>query len=131
MLVMLCLNHTQELTVKITELSSGGKYLKQADIDAPKLWTIKDVKKENVAPPTEDPEWKGVMYFHEVEKGLVLNKVNLGRAQFTCKSDDTDEWTGHKIVVFVDPEVEFGGKIVGGVRLRAPKQQKEEERVPF
>ncbi len=109
--------------MKIGELTNS-KFLKQSDIDSPKLWTISDVKKQNVAPENKDPEYKGVMFFEESEKGMVLNKVNLQRAQTTCKSDDTNDWIGQKIVVFVDEEVEYGGKQVGGLRLRAPKPTK-------
>jgi hypothetical protein len=49
-------------------------------------------------------------------------------------SDNTDDWIGKQIVLFVDPSVSFAGKIVGGIRLRAPKGKtiaKAEDDVPF
>ncbi len=37
------------------------------------------------------------------------------------KSEETDAWSGHKIVLYDDPSVSFGGKLVGGIRVRAPR----------
>jgi hypothetical protein len=39
-----------------------------------------------------------------------------------CGSDDTDDWIGKQIVVFVDENVSFGGELVGGLRIRKHKQ---------
>jgi hypothetical protein len=36
-------------------------------------------------------------------------------------SEDTDDWTGKKIVLYNDPNVSYAGKIIGGIRVRAPK----------
>lgn len=106
--------------MKITELTSS-KFLKGSDFEEPALCTIKDVTKENVAKPNEPKKERGVMYFEEYEKGLVMNATNLKRAAAALGSEDTDDWLGKKIVVYYDENVEFGGDIVGGVRLRAPK----------
>lgn len=106
--------------MKIGELTTS-KFLKAADFPEPALLTIRDVTKENVAKPNEPKKERGVMFFDEREKGLVLNATNLKRAANACGSDDTDDWKGKKIVVYYDENVEFGGDIVGGLRLRAPK----------
>ncbi len=106
--------------MKIGQMTTS-KYLKGSDVDPPKLLTFHSFKKENVAKETEPPEHKWVAYFDGEEKGLVLNKVNLERAARAMGSDDTDDWIGKPIVVFYDPNVEFGGKLVGGIRVRAPK----------
>jgi len=37
--------------------------------------------------------------------------------------DVVDEWRGTELVLFVDPNVKFGHKKVGGIRCRAPKNQ--------
>ena len=101
----------QETTMKIGQMTTS-KYLKGSDVDPPKLLTFHSFKKENVAKETEPPEHKWVAYFDGEEKGLVLNKVNLERAARAMGSDDTDDWIGKPIVVFYDPNVEFGGKLV-------------------
>src|SRR5689334_22764949 len=106
--------------MKISELTSS-RYLKQEDVEEPKLWTIREVQKENIAPKDKDPEYAGVMYFDEVAKGMVVKSTNLQLASIALKSGDTDDWIGKKIVVYVDPTVSYAGKVTGGIRLRAPK----------
>jgi len=109
--------------MNVSELTNS-KFLKQDDVPQPQLVTIKAVSKENVSPPNQPSKMRGVMYFEELTKPMVLNKTNLNRCQQAFRSGDTDDWVGQKIVVFVDNEVEYGGEIVGGLRLRAPKGQK-------
>lgn len=119
--------------MNISELK-GGKYLRKEDLESPALLTIKDVVKQNVAPPNEPPEIKGVMSFVEPDiSPLVLNSTNANRVA-SLYGMETDDWRGQKIVAFNDPNVEYAGKMIGGVRLRAPKGVKpimEEEEPPF
>ncbi|GAF83248.1 unnamed protein product, partial [marine sediment metagenome] len=35
---------------------------------------------------------------------------------------ETEEWIGKQIVLWADPTVSFGGKLVGGVRVRPHTQ---------
>lgn len=109
--------------MNINELTSS-KFLKKDDFPEPALCTITKVTKENVAKPTEDKKIRGIMFFDGYDKGLVLNATNLKRAAAAFESTDTDDWLMKNIVVYYDPNVEFGGDIVGGLRLRAPKAQK-------
>ena len=102
----------------IRELQST-KYLKKEDFPNPVVATISRVTKENVALPNQPKKERGVAYFTEYEKGMVLNATNLKRAAKALGSDETDEWVGKKIVIYVDEDVEFGGEIVGGLRLKA------------
>lgn len=106
--------------MKTSELTSS-KYLKKEDFPDPVLVTIRIVTKENVALPNQPKKERGVIYFNEYDKGMVLNTTNLKRAEKACNSDDCDEWAGKKIVVYVDEEIEFGGEIVGGLRLRSAR----------
>jgi hypothetical protein len=41
------------------------------------------------------------------------------------------EISGKKIVVYNDPTVMFGKKAVGGIRIRAPKNQQPIDDVPY
>lgn len=107
--------------MKTGELHST-KYLKQEDFPEPVLATVRTVTKENVSLPTQPKKERGVMYFEEYEKGMVLNATNLKRAEKFLGSDETDDWVGKKIVIYVDEDVEFGGEIVGGLRLKAYRQ---------
>lgn len=106
--------------MKTSELTTS-KYLKKEDFPEPALCTVKDVKKENVSLPSQPKKERGVVYFQEYDKGMVMNSTNLKRAEKAMGSDDTDNWVGKKLVVYVDDEVEFGGEVVGGLRVRAPK----------
>ena len=72
---------------------------------------------------SEPEKLRWVMYFTEAVKGLVLNPTN-GQiiAQF-IGSDESDNWVGHKVVLYDEPNISFGGKLVGGIRVRAPRVQ--------
>jgi len=64
---------------------------------------------------------KPVMYFQEDVKPLILNNINW----ITCEDaygEDSDSWSGRLVELFVDPNVMFGAKRVGGVRLRIPQR---------
>ena len=107
---------------KLNEMMPS-KFLKKEDCESPILLTIAGVKQENVG--TQDaPDEKWTLLFEE-SKPMVLNSTNMQLAAKICGSDDTDDWTGRKVVAYHDPNVSFGGKLVGGVRLRAPKKQAE------
>lgn len=96
-------------------------YLKKEDCDPPILVTIADIKQENLAMEGKPQELKWVMFFAEHEKGIVLNSTNIQLAASICASQNTDDWIGKRIVLYSDPNVSFGGKLVGGIRIRAPK----------
>jgi hypothetical protein len=105
---------------KISDMTSS-KYLKKSDVVPDRVLTFTRFVYENVAKSNEPPEKKWVAYFDGEEKGLVLNKTNLKRAAAAMGSDNTDDWVGKSIVAYFDENVEFGGDLVGGIRLRAAK----------
>lgn len=108
--------------MKITQMMSS-KYFKKEDVEqGPILVTIKSFEEENVAPADKPQELKWVMYVEESDKGLVMNTTNLQLAAIAMGSQETDHWLGKKIVLFNDPTVSFGGKLTGGVRVRAAKK---------
>ncbi len=98
-----------------------SSYLKKEDCDPPILVTIADIKQENLAMEGKPSELKWVMFFAEHEKGIVLNSTNIQLAASICASQNTDDWIGKRIVLYSDPNVSFGGKLVGGIRIRAAK----------
>lgn len=53
-------------------------------------------------------------------KKLVLNTENC-KAVIELFGDDFDAWLNQSIEVYYDPKVKFGGKPVGGLRIRAPQ----------
>ena len=97
-----------------------GSYLKQEHIgEKHVLVTIKNVAIENVGDEGK-PENKPVVYFERGSMGMVLNKTNADSITEILGTDETDEWAGGRIVLYVDKTVMFGGKRVGGIRVAAP-----------
>lgn len=101
-----------------------GKYLGKDDCSEDgEPFTIKKVREENVAQEGKPEKLKWVMYFED-HKPLILNTTNINRCIQAFKTNESEEWEGQTIIVYADPDVEFGGKIVGGVRLRAVRREK-------
>src|SRR3990167_9597425 len=98
-----------------------SKFLKKEDVGGERgmLVTISGVKQANVAMQGADPEMKGTWSFEELDKPMVLNSTNIHMCAKACGSEDTEDWMGKKIVLYEDPNVSFGGKLVGGIRVRA------------
>lgn len=112
---------------------SDSRYLKKEDCgDRGLLVTIKEYKEENVAPANSEPQQKWVVYFHEQEKGLVLNVTNGNIiSQITKCGDDSTGSIGHKIVLYNEPNVNNpAGKLVGGIRVRAPRPAQPPRQAP-
>ncbi len=99
------------------------------------LVTIKEVSEENVKPEYMEQEIKYVLYFEESYKPWAPCFESLEVIKQISGSGNVDDWTGTKLVLFIDPGVKFGPKTVGGIRCRAPKNQTEPEppteEVPF
>ncbi len=94
----------------------GGSYLKASDITEPTPLTIKEAKVEQLG----DRE-KIVVYFDEVEKGFVLNKINTSRISKQVGSSETQKWPGNKIILFAT-EVEYDGKDVPCIRVKKQEE---------
>ena len=105
---------------KVHEMLKSS-FLKKEDVGAGLLVTISGCEQQNVAKEGAEPELKWCLLFEECDKPLVLNSTNIQVCKIVCGSDDTDEWVGHKVVLYTDPNVSYGGKLVGGIRMRAPK----------
>lgn len=100
----------------------ASKFLKRDDVGRGMLVTISIVRQENVAKEGAPEELKWCAHFNETEKPLVLNWINLQTIAKIAGDEDSDNWSGSMIVLYDDPNVSFGGKITGGIRIRAPKQ---------
>lgn len=98
-----------------------SKFLKQTDVGKGLLVTVTACKPYNVAQEGAEPEHKWCLVFNEINKPLVLNATNIQLCERIFNSDDTDDWNGKKIVLYVDPNVSYAGKLTGGIRVRAPK----------
>lgn len=99
-----------------------SKYLKQADVPDPVIVTVQGVKQVNVAKDDEAPEMKWAIKFREFGKPMILNSTNLHVAAKVLGSPNTEDWTGKEIILFTDPNVSFGGQVVGGLRFRGQEK---------
>lgn len=115
-----------------------SNYISKNDVGKGILLTIKSYEKKDVGIGRESIEW--VFYFEEHEKGFIVKKTNGNLIAAVVGSADFDDWIGEKIVLYIDPTVDFQGKLIGGIRVRKPKNQPsndvspqppEEDDIPF
>ena len=102
-----------------------SKYLKKEDVGDGVLATISGITQENVAVEGAEPDVRAVLHFSELDKPMVLNSTNgQAIAKITGRDDDIENtWVGAKVVLYNDPNVSYAGKLVGGIRVRAMRQQ--------
>lgn len=111
----------KDMTMPKVNKMFPSKYLKADEFtEDGQVLTIRTVKEERIG-QGKDADDKWVLYFDEVEKGLVLNKTNTGIIA-DLYGDDTDEWEG-KLVTLYATEVQFQGEMVDAIRIkkRAPR----------
>lgn len=95
-----------------------SNYLKQADFDQDYIVTVRKLENKNIAMEGKPIEMKWLAHFNEFDKPMVLNSTNIQLMAKACGSDDTDDWIGKEIIVYTDPNVSFGGELVGGLRIK-------------
>ena len=100
-----------------------SKFLKRADVGAGSLLTIVCCEQQNVAKADDAPEMKWCLFFKETDKPMVLNRTNAELCAQITNERNSDNWAGHKIVAYDDPSISYGGKLVGGIRVRAPRNK--------
>ncbi len=111
-----------------------SKYLKKEDVGEGTIVTISGLSKENVAMEGAEESLKFVLHFEELDKPMVLNSTNGQMiAKITGVSNDIEVgWVGKKIVLYNDPNISFGGKLIGGIRTRAlSKVEQKDSGIPF
>jgi hypothetical protein len=104
-----------------------SKFLKKEDVEQGVLVTITAIEQHDVSMENKPTEMKWCATFNELAKPLVLNMTNMRALEAITGSDDSDHWIGRTIVLFNDPNVSYAGKITGGIRLRAPRNQQPQQ----
>jgi len=101
-----------------------GSFLKQSDFetDPAITFTISRVERTHFEAKNGRPaEDKWVVHFDD-DRQLGLNKTNLALlAKWFGKKPSA--WTGKRITVYRDESISFGGRLVGGLRVRKPQLQ--------
>jgi hypothetical protein len=98
----------------------NAKYLKKEDIPSPINSSILWTKEEEVTAPGKGTETRLVLYFEGLKKGLVLNMANAEALAEITGTDEYEQWSDVPIELYVDPDVKYGGKKIGGIRIRKP-----------
>jgi hypothetical protein len=106
---------------KIAEMLPSN-YLKQSDFPEDYVVTVRAIERKNIAMDGKPADYKWLAHYEEMEKPMVLNATNIQLMAKACGSDDTDDWIGKQVIVYVDENVSFGGELVGGLRIRKHKQ---------
>jgi hypothetical protein len=96
------------------------KYLRVEDLDGRRITAVIDhVKLEEIGDSK-----KAVVYWkNDALKPLPLNVTNWSAIEEIAGTDDTDKWTGVKVVLYPS-KTDFQGKRVPCIRIDAPKPWK-------
>jgi hypothetical protein len=102
--MVLASNYDQSRFLKAVDLNGGEKKVR-----------IKNCTEETMS---DNKERKLVVWFTNIEQGLVLNKTN-NRVLREAFGDETDGWSG-KIVVLFSVMTDLRGRMTQGLRVRIP-----------
>ena len=109
-----------------------GNSLKASDLgNSSPVVTIESVSIEAFKDGTSKP----AVHFKGKEKKLILNKTNWNAIVDITGEEDSDNWAGHKIRLFV-AKVDFQGSRVPAIRVEAAETPKpvtapSDENIPF
>lgn len=95
-----------------------SNYLGQGDLEQPTIAVIQDVGIESLN-GDGGKEDKPVAHFTNGIKPMILNLINWQTIE-DAYGEDSDLWVGKRVELYVDKNVMFGAKKVGGVRVRIP-----------
>lgn len=104
-----------------------SQYLKVSDLNSEDVaLTIKNLESKEF-----ENGVKPVLWFEEIEKGLILNRTNFSSIA-KLHGDDSEGWIGKRISLFAT-EVSFRGTptMAIRVRLKVPQLEDAGDVVPF
>ncbi len=93
-----------------------SKWLAAADLGDKEPTVIID---RVVLEEINDTEQKPVIYFKKVKKGMICNKTNWKTIAYIHKSDDSDDWTGKEVALYVEL-VNMQGQMKPALRVKRP-----------
>ncbi len=84
--------------------------------DLPKAGRTVTIKRFDFHDVGEDKERKGVVFFEEFSRAMVLNRTNVKRI-IAWHGEEADDWVGKQITLDAE-KCDFGGRIVPCIRVR-------------
>lgn len=101
----------------------NSKWLKKEDVaqldEQERIVTVEAIVEEQVG-----DDIKPVVYFKGIDKGWAINMTGLEALSEMTESQDTDDFVGIRVEIYVDPDVRYAGKRVGGIKIRVAPLRK-------
>jgi hypothetical protein len=95
-----------------------SKYLKADDLPEARTVTIKSARMETLKNKNGEDE-KLAIFFKELSKPLIMNRVNFDVIAGITGEDNTDNWIGHKITLY-PTTTQMNGEEVACIRVKTP-----------
>ena len=106
----------------------GGNFIKKDDLVAgEQRFTVHGVSKVTFEARNGAPAEEALQLELGDDSRFCLNKTNL-RILIKAYGRSTADWIDKTIILYVDPNVMFSGRLVGGVRVRIPAPTLEEQK---
>ncbi len=101
---------------------SKSKYIAKEDCEPPILVQIAYMTQDDVEADGQVSSC-AVLHFNGDIKPLILNNTNKEMLKVLTGAQTVGQLRGKQVVLWVDPTIMFGRKMVGGVRIRAANPQ--------
>ena len=99
-----------------------SRFITQHDVEPAVIVTIESFEEINVAKAGAEEEFRWCVWFKEFDKAMTLNSTNGQIIASIIGSEELNDGIGLNVVLYRDPNISFGGRVVGGIRIRAPKK---------
>ena len=101
-------------------------YLKVDDVREPRTVTIREIKVQEFGKRDEPKEEKYVVFFEGEDRGVVCPMRGVAfkgllKAAGIADGADTDDLIGKRVELYVDENVSYEGRLVGGLRFQKAK----------
>ena len=100
---------------------SNSKYLTKDDVGSGLVVQIHMMTTDQVEGDNNVIEQRAVLHFHGDVKPMILNQVNKEMLKVVTGATTTGGVKNQQIILFNDPTIMFGRKMVGGIRIKAPQ----------
>jgi len=97
---------------------SQSRFFGKSDCREPVWLTIKGEGTEMVKQQNGPDRKETVLHFVENDKPFILKSTNAQLIGNFTGIKYSEKWEGIRVQMWVDESVDFGGKIVGGVRVK-------------
>lgn len=99
----------------------NSPYLEEDDVTPPITVTIVATEPREFKKFGGGMETKAVLGFKETDKLFVCNITNFKHICKITNEKDSTDWAGQRIEIWYNPDIEYQGDTVGGIRVRKPK----------